>query len=302
MGLRERMWAGALRQPTEGEPSTVRTADGLSELPVLAQKPQATGLKRTIEAEIIPRLVLAHPAATRDPSIPAATTAAARSERIARFADLILTTDPDAAYAHIEALRARGVRLEAIYLDLIIPTASYLRCLWNDDVCDFAEVTLGLWRLQQVVRAFGAAFRSEGGCCETGQRALLLPGLNAKHELPYVMFGLVMIGEFFRRGGWDTWIEPDPSSQDFAAVVRSQWFDVVEFLVSGDKRLDKLASSIREVRRQSPNRAIGVIVSGRVFVENPELVLLVGADMTAIDARQGTLQAQNLVRLLSDRT
>jgi MerR family transcriptional regulator, light-induced transcriptional regulator len=80
-------------------------------------------------------------------------------------------------------------------------------------------------------------------------------------------------------------------------LVREQWFDVVEFLVCGDKQLDALASQIGVIRRESLNRSIGVMVYGQVFIEHPDLVLLVGADLTPKDARQGTLQAQRFVGL-----
>jgi hypothetical protein len=266
------------------------------------EPPHDALLRRTIEAEVIPRLVLGHPLAPLRQDVLPAHGSLPASDRIAQFAELILAPDQDAARGHVEALRADGARLETIYLDLVVPTASYLRYLWDADLYDFAEITLALWRLQQVVRSFGTAFRSEGNRRETGLRALLVPGPNAKHELPYMMFGLVMVGEFLRRDGWDTWIEPDPSSRDFAEIVSSQWFDVVEFLVGGNSRLDLLASNIRLVRHQSPNPAVGVILSGQVFIENPELVLLVGGDITAIDACQGAAQAQKLVSLLSAQT
>ena len=300
-GLRERMFAGASRKQNERWWSTAVAFRGMRTVrPKREELPHEAPLRRTIEADVIPRLVLTHPLAplreeTAHGSVP-------DSDRIARFAELILAPDQEAARAHIEALRAHGVRLETIYLDLVVPTASYLRYLWNADLYDFAEITLALWRLQQLVRGFGAAFRGEGNRRETGLRALLVPGPNAKHELPYLMFGLVMVGEFLRRDGWDTWIEPDPTSRNFAEIIRSQWFDVVEFLVSGNGRLDVLASNIRLVHRQSPNPAVGVILSGQVFVENPELVLLVGGDITAIDACQGARQAQKLVGLLSAKT
>jgi len=302
-GLRERMFARASRKPNERRlPDAVAFRGLRTARPKREELPHDAPLRRTIEADVIPRLVLAHPVARlRQEALPAHGGAPA-CDRIARFAQLILAPDPDAVRAHIEALRANGVRLESIYLDLVVPTASYLRYLWNADLYDFAEITLALWRLQQVVRGFGVAFRGEGDRRETGLRALLVPGPNARHELPYLMFGLVMVGEFLRRDGWDAWIEPDPSSRDFAEIIRSQWFDVVEFLVSGNNRLDLLAANIRLVRRQSPNPAVGVILSGQVFVENPELVLLVGGDITAVDARQGAAQAQKLVSLLSAQT
>jgi MerR family transcriptional regulator, light-induced transcriptional regulator len=302
-GLRERMFAGASRKLNERRWSAAVAFGGMrTARPKREELPQDAPLRRTIEADVIPRLVLAHPLAPLRQDVLRVQRNSSDSDRIARFAELILTPDQDAASAHIEALRADGVRLETIYLDLVVPTASYLRYLWDADLYDFAEITLALWRLQQLVRSFGTAFRNEGNRRETGLRALLVPGSNAKHELPYMMFGLVMVGEFLRRDGWDTWIEPDPSSRDFAEIIRSQWFDVVEFLVSGNNRPDLLASNIRLVRRQSPNPAVGVILSGQVFVENPELVLLVGGDISAIDACQGAAQAQKLVSVLSAHT
>jgi MerR family transcriptional regulator, light-induced transcriptional regulator len=302
-GLRERMFAGAWRKPNERRWSAAVAFRGMrTARPKREELPHDAPLRRTIEADVIPRLVLAHSVAPRRQDVLPAHRGTPDSDRIARFAELILTPDQDAVQAYIEALRAHGARLETIYLDLVVPTASYLRYLWNADLYDFAEITLALWRLQQVVRGFGAAFRSEGNRRETGLRALLVPGPNAKHELPYLMFGLVMVGEFLRRDGWDTWIEPDPSSRDFAEIIRSQWFDVVEFLVSSNNRLDLLVSNIRLVRRQSPNPAVGVILSGQVFIENPELALLVGGDITATDACQGAAQAQKLVSLLSAQT
>jgi hypothetical protein len=115
------------------------------------------------------------------------------------------------------------------------------------------------------------------------------------------MFALVMVGEFYRRDGWDTWIEPDPQDRNFVELIRGEWFDLVEFLASGDRHLDPLAASIRMIRRESPNRALGVVLRGRAFVENPELLLLVGGDTVAGDVTFNALQAQDLVRLVSCR-
>jgi hypothetical protein len=217
----------------------------------------------------------------------------------AALAEQMLAGDTDDGAVRVDALRAHGLTLEDIYLQLLAPAAAHLRRLWNADLCGFAEATLALWRLQQLLRHYSVAFRAESDRRETGRRALLAPTPLEKHDLGYAMFYLVLISEFFRRDGWEAWIEPDPKAREFADVIRQEWFDVVEFLVSGDKQLDALASRIRMVRRESQNRSIGVMVCGQVFIEHPELVLLVGADLTATDARQGALQAQQLVGLAS---
>jgi hypothetical protein len=192
-------------------------------------------------------------------------------------------------------LRAQGFSLEQIYLGLLAPAASHLRHLWNGDLCGFADATLALWRLQQLLRHYSVEFRAETNRQQTERRVLLAPTPFEKHDLSYAMFYLVLMSEFFRRDGWEPWIEPDPNAREFAEAICRQWFDTVELLVSGDKQLDALASRIRMIRRESQNRSVGVIVYGQVFIDRPELVLLVGADLTATDARQGTIQAQHLL-------
>ena len=250
------------------------------------------GLTRTVEVDIIPRLVMAHKAALATKPLP--TSEPGDPEQgAATLAEQILSEDTEAVCTRIEALRAAGHSLKSIYIKLLAPTASHLRRLWANDLCGFAEVTLALWRLQQVLRHYSVEFRSEVDRQDGGHRALLVPNSREKHDLSYIMFGLVMMSEFLRRDGWEAWIEPDTSSREFVETVRNQWFDVVEFLVSGDKQLDALASGIRMIRRDSPNRSIGVMVCGQVFIEHPELVLLVGADLTANDARQAALTAES---------
>ncbi len=280
-------------------PGRARFETGLlrSPPPLVIRGTTFSHLNRTVEAEIIPRLVMAH--GHRHPNEPSK--AAADQAHIADFAELMLGPESTRAADHIQACRERGVPLEAVYLDLLVPAARHLRHLWMTDEWDFADITLALWRMQQLLRDFSPAFCGDAGVKSAGLRALLTPGPGEKHDIGHMMFGLVLAGEFFRREGWDTWIEPDSSDAAFIATIRTQWFDVVEFFANSDKKLDDLAASIRMVRRESSNRDIGVMVCGPAFNERPELVLLVGGDAVVSDFSQETLQARNVVNLLTDR-
>jgi MerR family transcriptional regulator, light-induced transcriptional regulator len=84
-------------------------------------------------------------------------------------------------------------------------------------------------------------------------------------------------------------------------LVRREWFDIVEMSLSSEGHLAGLAAGIRQIRRASRNRSIGVIVSGPVFRNHPEMVTCVGADAAATDGRQAALQADNLMELLRQR-
>jgi MerR family transcriptional regulator, light-induced transcriptional regulator len=266
--------------------------------PLIIRGTTVSHLSRTIEAEIIPRLVMAHGNGVESVSTQAVST---HDSDVIAFAELILGPENGRAAQQVQTYRDRGIELETIYLKLLVPAARHLRHLWMNDDRDFADITLGLWRLQQLLRDFSPAFCAEAPIRSVGLRALLTPAPGEKHDIGHMMFGLVLAGEFFRRDGWDTWIEPDPADAGFLQTIRSQWFDIVEFFANGDKKLDELASNIRAIRRESPNPDLGIMVCGPVFTERPELVLLVGGDAVVPDFNQEALQARNVVNLLTDR-
>jgi MerR family transcriptional regulator, light-induced transcriptional regulator len=262
----------------------------------LERERRRVNVKRAVEFEIVPRLLLAHPSGgSLSPSLNLDF-----PNEIKGFAETVLGRSEDAAGAYIQGLHDQGVPLEAIYLKLIAPTARYLQYQWLEDERDFAEVTLAQCRLQQLLRQFSTAFRGDHPHA-TGLRALLAAGPGELHDLGYPVFGLVLLGEFFRRDGWDAWIEPAPKAGELSTLIHNEWFDVVEFMVSGEKRLDELASTIKAIRKASLNKSLGVLVCGQTFVEHPELVLLVGGDGPAADPRDAASQAEKLVRMIASR-
>ena len=252
-------------------------------------------LGRAVEVEIIPRLLLAH---RRRQTCDAPAADCGHPAAIAHFAGLLIGKSDGAATAHIHAIHRCGIALETIYLTLLRPTARFLKKQWLEDERDFAEVTLGLWQLQQLLREFSATFGADRRI-STGLRVLLAPGSADRQDLGYLMFDLVLIAEFFRRDGWEAWVDPASGPQDLPAAVRTEWFDVVQLVVSGDKPPEEIAATIKSVRDASLNRSLGIIVGGPIFVERPELALRVGGDMSAADPKDGASQAQNLVRAIA---
>lgn len=283
---------------TSGYPGDGRAAERVavgdahrSETPWSA--PAATPVNRAIENHIVPKLVLAHCCAADER--PMAGTALDADE-VAELTDRVLAGDDAGALSFVEAVLARGMPVERVYLDVLAPTARRLGEMWNHDTCDFTQVTLGLWRLHRVLREFSASFHSEVEHMQEGLPVLLVPAPGEQHT-----FGIAMVAEFFRRAGWLVWDAPVPARADLAAMVRNEWFGVVGFSLSCESRLEALASCIQTVRRESCNRSVGVLVGGRVFVEHPDYVSRVGADAVAVDARQAPIQAQNLVAALAHR-
>lgn len=253
-------------------------------------------LARAIELEIIPRLMLAHRSSEECVPLPDLASQAVSNQDVQAFAKLIMSPDENLARECVEAMRAGGFTIETIYLDLLAPVARYLGDLWDQDLCDFTEVTLGLGRLQQVLRELSPAFGQSNDVPVTGRRVLLLPGPGGQHT-----FGLVMVAEFFRRAGWDVAGGAWEAGDDPVSMVKREWFDIVGFSVGTEFHLAELAACIKNVRSAALNPAVGIMVGGPVFSGKPELVAQINADIAATDGRQAPILAEKLVAQRTQR-
>jgi methanogenic corrinoid protein MtbC1 len=247
-------------------------------------------LARTIEEEIIPRLMLAHRTPGEPPARATGLFYSIVTEDVKHFATLVLSHEEEVAFANVQSLRARGVSVENIYADLLAPTARYLGELWDDDLCSFTDVTVGLGRLQRVLRELSSALGSSVDHPPQGRRVLLLPGPGEQHT-----FGLVMVAEFFRHAGWDVTGGAWAVAADAAALVSAEWFDVVGFSLGAESHVPALAASILAVRQAACNRSLTVLVGGPLFGMHPEFVGQVGADGMTIDGREAPLLAESLI-------
>jgi methanogenic corrinoid protein MtbC1 len=258
---------------------------------------ELTRLVRTIEAEIIPRLMLAHRAPRDAVSLANAVDCLPPcSDDVAEFARLVLSEEVPTLVARAHALRNQGLPLDAIYLHVLAPAARHLGDLWLADVADFTEVTVGLCRLQQLLRELGAEFTSEDAQLLSGHRALVVPVPGEQHA-----FGAQMVAQFFRRAGWEVHSEAAAENAQVIRLARREAFDVVGFSISRESAVPALATLIGAVRRASRNRRVCILVGGTLLLSHPELVPAVGADATAKDGPQAVEQAETLLGLVAKR-
>jgi MerR family transcriptional regulator, light-induced transcriptional regulator len=258
-------------------------------------------LGRTVEREVIPRLMVAHGprgAAARGASaLPQDARAAAE---LIEFTDLLATHRVADAMARIEAKRAQGLALEALYLQFLIPAARRLASLWEADLCHYEDIATGMLHLQQVLQALSPGFAVEGQCRSRGRKAMLLSAPGEQN-----MLGVFMVTEFYRcvtsdyfhRAGWDVWRAPPTSRAQLLDILSSQWFDVIDVCASCEPRLPLLSVDLAEMRRVSRNSHVGVMVGGPAFDDHPEFAGRVGADASVPDLRDTVAQAEMLVAL-----
>lgn len=250
------------------------------------------GVVKTIKTRIIPKIVLA----LRSAPTPKAAEHSSPSA-VEQFAALTLGQDDSPPFAHVEDLLTQGAAVETIFLDLLAPTARHLGTLWESDAADFANVTLAVGRLQRIMRRLGESFVNEGSQGNGGESALLTIIPGEQHS-----FGLSMVAEFFRRAGWNLCTGPFSSHQELTSLVHNHWFDVVGFSVSSDRRLDELKKDIADIRRDSRNKNVGILLGGPMVTAQPDLVASVGADMMSTDATTAPQQARGLIELMKNNS
>lgn len=252
-------------------------------------------LARTIESEIIPRLMLAHRvSAAARPEAEVATPPAQlqfSAEDVERFCEIIVRRPLSAAREHVDGWRSRGMTLETVIGSVLSETARHLGRLWESDRCTFVDVTVGLSRLQQLLRIYGPSFEGDTGLAEPSPRILLASIPGEQHT-----FGLSVVEEYFRRAGWMVEVEIAATGTGLVERLGNEWFDVIGLSASGETALPAIAGLIGSLRTGSVNRELRVVMGGFLFNDNPELARDLGADGGARDANDGLIQVRNLIQ------
>jgi methanogenic corrinoid protein MtbC1 len=252
---------------------------------------RAVLLSKAVEYEIIPRLMLAHRVPEECAASPLAAGQRVTAEDVAVFAELVLHEDDRAVRDCVIALRDRGVPTEAIFLELLSPVARHLGEMWERDLCTFTEVTVGLGRLQKVLRensSAGGLFKPAGQS-ERGQRILLMPCPGEQHT-----FGLSLVAELFHRAGWDV-VTCFLATDAAAVMVKKDWYDVVGFSLGSETGVARLRAAMALVRQVSQNPRIPIIAGGPIFLLHPEYGEQIQADAIITNGVHAPSQAEKLV-------
>jgi CheY-like chemotaxis protein len=109
-------------------------------------------LTRAIEHEIIPRLLLAHGGEQgQDTRFKQCVPHAPCSDEIAELARLVMEQDVAVAATFVERKLDKGATLETVFMAFIAPAARFVGDLWKADLCSFAQFSLALERLNQLL-------------------------------------------------------------------------------------------------------------------------------------------------------
>jgi methanogenic corrinoid protein MtbC1 len=205
------------------------------------------------------------------------------------YLDLLLDGRRIEAMQSITERVDQGLPVGDVYVDVLQPVMYEVGRLWQTDEIDIATehyVTAATQLL--MARLFPQALagrrieRSMVGCCIGSEL----------HEL-----GMRMVCDFFEFEGWDTYflgaITPAAS---LLKVVLDREPDLVCISATLGFGLPGIRALIRDLRTATGGRTPRVMVGGLPFLINPGLTAVVGANATAVDARQAVAAAAELFR------
>ncbi|MFZ4756752.1 MAG: cobalamin B12-binding domain-containing protein [Burkholderiaceae bacterium] len=247
-------------------------------------------LSRTVEFDVVPRLMLRHGlGAAAAPARSQPADSPLDSREFDAFVDLLVADDVAACAAVLGRLLGHGVAFERLCLDVLAPAARSLGDRWDDDRCDFAQVTLGLWRIQSLMLEFGSTAVLPAPDDEPG-RVLLLSAIGCDHTL-----GVRMVAELFTGAGWDVHFDPGAAVAESLQQVRAGWFDVIGMSLGHACDTAATAATVGQLRGASRNAAITVMVGGPGLACGSQRVRALGADFAAADAGEALQRARRML-------
>ena len=247
-------------------------------------------LIQMLDKEIIPRLLVSHQANSHIEELATSGQRKIHLQEVDLLVSLCINGTQETCIEFIKKLLHKQVSIESIYLDLIPTTARKLGVLWEQDICSFTDVTIGLWRLQHILYDLTKDFQKKHSMPIENLNALLIPAPKSQHTL-----GLFIVAEFFRKAGWRVWGEPNLSVEQINNLIFSQWFDVIGISVGYSEQLEGVNQLISSLRSRSMNPNVAFMVGGPLYSSEPELFEDIEAEIKSCDANDAIRQAEIIV-------
>ena len=247
-------------------------------------------LIQMLDKEIIPRLLVSHQANSHIEDLATSGQRKIHLQEVDILVSLCINGTQETCIEFIKKLLHKQVSIESIYLDLIPTTARKLGVLWEQDICSFTDVTIGLWRLQHILYDLTKDFQKKHSMPIENLNALLIPAPKSQHTL-----GLFIVAEFFRKAGWRVWGEPNLSVEQINNLIFSQWFDVIGISVGYSEQLEGVNQLISSLRSRSMNPNVAFMVGGPLYSSEPELFEDIEAEIKSCDANDAIRQAEIIV-------
>ncbi|WP_133062495.1 cobalamin B12-binding domain-containing protein [Polynucleobacter campilacus] len=248
-------------------------------------------LNKTIESEIIPRLLMGHKLESANNIADAqSSNIEVKQTEIIDFCQTLLDGPIADCFTFIDHMQKSGHSLVSLYMNLIPASTRRLQQLWETDENSFTEVTLALGRAQNLIHQLSPAFMSQAKLSEFQGNALLINAPGSQHTL-----GILIMGEFFKLNGWNATVEIETTSADLKERIRLQAYDLLAISISCEDQWSTMETLLNEVKKNSKNKGILTMAGGPLFDFKPELIQECSADVCELTAEDAIKKVADLI-------
>ena len=284
-GLSDRMFSAIGRQsnhPAQPSHSTMQY-DGNDDC--------KQSLMTVIEAQILPRLLGAHPSEIDLAPLQSQLVLIPTEADVVVFSQACLGHASASPLQLVQAMLAQGVLKEQIFLDLITPAARLLGQQWTDDEIDFVQVSQGLLQMHHVTRDLGYVISDMPQVAGDVRRILLACTPGTPHIL-----GLAIVADFLRHAGSQVVVEISNHEQELTSAVKAEWFDLIGLSVGLMEQLPTLPPLIAKLKKLSHNPQALVLLGGPALLAPNAVGSLWGSDGVSTDAAEAVHLADRLMK------
>ncbi|MCX7289189.1 MAG: hypothetical protein NTW20_17035 [Rhodobacterales bacterium] len=228
-------------------------------------------LARTVVAQL----------ALRDADLSSAGSRKLDDEIVAALARAVVSDDP-VAFRAMRADMRRARISESELVDSYFPAvARYLGCAWAEDRAPFTDVSIGVARMQAILRQVGRDWTSNALARADSATVLLVLPEGEQHS-----FGAITLAGQLRRHGISVRLEIGATPAGLNALVQSNRFDLAMISVGCEEKLaicQKLVAALKDGSRRGRGVGLGVAVGGAVLDRPVDVKGRTGADIVTSD-------------------
>ena len=212
-------------------------------------------------------------------------------EEINRIADLLLNAEEDAFEYAIKTHKAHGVPIDYIVLDLIPEIARKLGKHWEEDSLSFADVSIGVNKLERVIYKLDYLFQANQLERQQNKSIFVSGCPGSQHSL-----GTLIFANFLTFSGWQVHRPNKVNIDCMVEGVKSKNHQALAISVATNEQLEQLPNLISLLRQKSKNPKIIVLIGGPLYNKTPDAFDDIQADIKACSPEESV---QKLEQYLS---
>jgi methanogenic corrinoid protein MtbC1 len=218
-------------------------------------------------------------------------------EEISKLTNLLLDTEEGSFELAITVLKTHGASINYIVLDLIPAIARQLGKQWEDDSLSFADVSIGVNKLERVIHKLDYLFQANQ--LERQQnKAIFITGFpGSQHSL-----GSLIFANFLIFSGWQVHRPSQTNIDSIVYGVSSKEVQAIAISVATNEQLEQLPNLIDLLRQKSKNPNIIVLIGGSLYNKAPEAFGHIQAEVKAFSPEESVQKLEQHLSQIKNNT